>query len=356
MNTLIDESHVALSVLDQQQGVSRAEALLVSNLSVSYDTPDGPVYVLEGIELSVNAGECIGIVGESGSGKSVLARSILGIHPGGNPVNISGSIEADGTELTSLSARKRRDWMGARIAMVFQDPMTSLNPVVRVGEQIVESLTNRRRLSRAERRAEAVRLLTAVGVPDPDRRVDSFPNEFSGGMRQRVGIAAAIAGRPQLLLADEPTTALDVTVQRLVLDLLDGLRREHDMAMLIVTHDLSLLSGRADRVAVMYAGRIVECGPTSALIADPAHPYTRALLDSAPSMTGEVRRELPSIPGSLPSLSAPRVGCPFAARCPLATARCEQQRPPMETLSSGHQVACWAVGGQEASAVEEELV
>ncbi|NRI65440.1 ABC transporter ATP-binding protein [Rhodococcus sp. MS16] len=323
--------------------------LRVENLSVQYTKPTGTTYVLEDVSLTVRAGESLGIVGESGSGKSVLARMILGVESARAAASVQGAIYFDNRELTGLAARERAGLAGVDIAMIFQDPMTSLNPVVRVRRQLMESVSNRQRLSRKAEREGAVELLRAVGVPDPERRVDAYPAEFSGGMRQRVGIAAAIAGKPRLLLADEPTTALDVTIQRKVLDLLDGLRRDLGMSMLLVTHDLGLLTGRAERTAVLYAGRMMETGPTVSVTTTPAHPYTRGLLDSIPRVSGPWRRELPTIAGSLPSMAAPRVGCPFAPRCPIALPRCSNERPPMTTVAFGHEAACWNLGEKGTS-------
>lgn len=332
---------------------TRPAAVDVRHLSVSFVSASSTVYVLDGVDLSLASGECLGLVGESGSGKSVLVRTILGIHPGISQPVATGSVRILGVDTLRLGSAQRRRLMGTEVAMVFQDPLRSLNPTVRIGPQITESLTNRRRLRRRDRRAIAVRLLRAVGVPDPERRVRAYPGELSGGMRQRVGIAAAIAGEPKILLADEPTTALDVTVQRRVLDLLDSLRAERGMSMILVTHDISLLTGRADRIAVMYAGRIVEEGPTQVVSTAPSHPYTQALVAAVPSMTGPVRRTLPAIPGQAPDLTSPRTGCPFAPRCAVAASvphdpttglsRCLTLRPPRVEVAAGHGVDCWAV-------------
>lgn len=323
--------------------------LRIENLSVQYAKPTGTTYVLEDVSIDVRPGESLGIVGESGSGKSVLARMILGIESRHSDARVQGSIYFDDQDLTQLGAKDRAALAGVDIAMIFQDPMTSLNPVVRVQRQLMESVTNRNRLNRKAEREGAVELLRSVGVPDPERRVDAYPSEFSGGMRQRVGIAAAIAGKPRLLLADEPTTALDVTIQRKVLDLLDGLRRDRGMSMLLVTHDLGLLTGRAERTVVLYAGRVMETGPTVAVTTAPAHPYTRGLLDSIPRVSGSLRRELPTIAGSLPSMAAPRAGCPFAPRCAIALPRCVSERPPMTTIAPGHEAACWNLPKEETA-------
>lgn len=308
--------------------------LAVEDVSLSF----ARTHVLESVSITITAGESLGLVGESGSGKSVLARTLLGAPSAAAAPTVTGSIRFRGTELVGLAQKERRRAVGTGMSMIFQDPSSSLNPVVRVGQQVVEGATVR---GRAARRELAVGLLRSVGIPDPELRARSYPPELSGGQRQRVGIAAALAGGPQLLLADEPTTALDVTVQREVLDLVDRLRRERDMALLLITHDLGVLTGRTDRVAVMYAGRIVECGPTAEVLTAPRHPYTRALLAATPRVSVPRRPPLPQIPGSLPDLSRPRVGCPFAPRCQHATSLCGS-RPVLTTVGAHHRVACWA--------------
>ncbi|MGC0415595.1 ABC transporter ATP-binding protein [Embleya sp. AB8] len=314
----------------------------VQSLDTLIHTPGGdPLHVLHDVTLAIAAGECLGVVGESGSGKSVLARTVLGVHGRTSRLTHTGRIRLRGEDLLTASARRRAELLGTEVAMVHQDPMTSLNPVVRVAEQVTEALTNRRRLGRRERLRTAVELLAAVDVPDPERRARAYPHELSGGLRQRVGIAAALAGGPALLLADEPTTALDVTVQRTVLDLLDRHRETRGLATLLITHDIGLLYGRARRIAVMYAGRIVETGPTDEVTERPAHPYTAALLRSVPRVTGALRRPLPTIPGTPPDLSRPVPGCPFAPRCERADAGCVVAVPPTVAVGAGHEVACF---------------
>ncbi|MEV7928239.1 ABC transporter ATP-binding protein [Kitasatospora sp. NPDC088779] len=313
----------------------------VRSLDTVLHTPDGrALHVLHGVSLTIAAGECLGVVGESGSGKSVLARAVLGVESRTTRAVATGEIRLNGEDLLAASRTRRAELLGTGIAMVHQDPMTSLNPVVRIADQVTESLTNRRRLSRRERLRTATELLAAVDVPDPARRARAHPHELSGGLRQRVGIAAALAGEPALLLADEPTTALDVTVQRTVLDLLDQHRRSRGLATLLITHDIGLLYGRARRIAVMYGGRIVETGPTEAVTRHPRHPYTAALLRSVPRVTGPLRRTLPAIPGSPPDLTRPTPGCPFAPRCELATDLCTTTAPPTHTAADGHTAAC----------------
>ncbi|MFI6156457.1 ABC transporter ATP-binding protein [Kitasatospora sp. NPDC051170] len=313
----------------------------VRSLSAVLHAPDGrQLHVLHDISLSIAAGECLGVVGESGSGKSVLARTVLGVGPRTTRTAATGQILLAGEDLLAATPARRAELLGTGIAMVHQDPMTSLNPVVRIADQVTEALTNRRRLSRRERLRTAAELLAAVDVPDPARRARAHPHELSGGLRQRVGIAAALAGEPALLLADEPTTALDVTVQRTVLDLLDQHRRERGLATLLITHDIGLLYGRARRIAVMYGGRIVETGPTEEVTARPRHPYTAALLRSVPRVTGPLRRTLPAIPGTPPDLTRPTPGCPFAPRCERAQAVCTTTAPPAPASSAGHTADC----------------
>ncbi|MGR7000141.1 ABC transporter ATP-binding protein [Yinghuangia aomiensis] len=318
-----------------------AEPVLdVRSLHTRIHSPRGVVHVLHGIDLAIGAGECLGVVGESGSGKSVLARTVLGVHARTTRVESTGHVLLHGEDVLTWSARRRARGLGSEIAMVHQDPMTSLNPVVRIADQVTESLTNRGRLGRRERLATATALLASVDVPDPERRARAYPHELSGGLRQRVGIAAALAGDPQLLLADEPTTALDVTVQRTVLDLMDRHRAARGLAMLLITHDIGLLYGRAERIAVMYAGHVVETGPTAAVTERPVHPYTAALLRSVPRVTGELRRTLPAIPGAPPDLTRPVEGCPFAPRCERASALCTATPPPRVEAGDGHSAYC----------------
>ncbi|MFI9328818.1 ABC transporter ATP-binding protein [Kitasatospora sp. NPDC052868] len=315
--------------------------LEIRSLNTALVAPDGrAVQILHDIDLSIGAGECLGVVGESGSGKSVLARTVLGVHPRTTRARSTGQVLLHGEDLLGATPARRTELLGTGIAMVHQDPMTSLNPVVRIADQVTESLTNRRRLGRRARLETAAELLAAVDVPDPARRARAYPHELSGGLRQRVGIAAALAGSPALLLADEPTTALDVTVQRTVLDLLDRHRETRGLATLLITHDIGLLYGRARRIAVMYGGRVVETGPTEAVTERPAHPYTAALLRSVPRVTGPLRRTLPAIPGSAPDLSRPTAGCPFAPRCERAESVCGTTAPPVHRAGPGHTAAC----------------
>ncbi|GAA1076191.1 ABC transporter ATP-binding protein [Nocardiopsis composta] len=321
-----------------------AETLLrIESLSVRLDPADGPPrHILEDVGLTLGEGESLGIVGESGSGKSLLARVVMGIPARNARTAVDGSIAFAGTELTALGAKERRTAASRAMGMIFQDPSSTLNPVVRVAPQITEGAPAAVRRSRRARRALALELLEAVGIPAPERVAASFPSQLSGGQRQRVGIAAALATRPRLLLADEPTTALDATVQLRVLDLLDTVRREQGTAMVHITHDLAALSGRTDRIAVMYAGRIVETGPSRAVLTRPRHPYTRALIDSTPRLSAPRRPPLPQIPGGLPELVHPRKGCAFAPRCAAARPTCFDDRPPEEAgPDARHTAACW---------------
>jgi oligopeptide/dipeptide ABC transporter ATP-binding protein len=302
----------------------------------------GGVPVLEDVSFAIAPGETLGLVGESGCGKSVTALSIMRLLPE-PPARIeSGRIVFDGTDLLDLDAERLRSIRGDRIAMIFQEPMTSLNPVFTIGDQIGESLIVHRGASRAAARAEAARLLDLVGIPAAASRLDRYPHELSGGQRQRAMIAIALACKPRLLIADEPTTALDVTVQAQILDLIARLRRELGMAVLLITHDLGVVAEFCDRVAVMYAGRIVEEAPATALFAAPGHRYTEALLRSMPAANAP-GRDLPSIPGSVPPPAARGAGCVFAPRCGFATPRCRAELPPLG--APPHRLRCWHPAG-----------
>jgi peptide/nickel transport system ATP-binding protein len=296
------------------------------------------VYPVDGVSLSVDAGECLGIVGESGSGKSMTALSVMRLLPGGGDIT-GGSIVLDGTDITSLGEDKMRHVRGNLAGMVFQDPMTSLNPTMKIGDQIAESVRIHRGASREQAMARAVEVLGLVGMPRPEERVGSYPHQLSGGMRQRVMIAMALACEPKLLIADEPTTALDVTIQKQILELIDDLRQRLGMAVILVTHDLGVIAGRADRVAVMYAGRIVETTDTATLFANPRHPYTEALFEALPEKSGVTR--LYNIPGQPPDLTAPPPGCKFAPRCRYVQAKCKATEPLITDGGSGHEYRCY---------------
>ncbi len=323
--------------------------LEVAGLRTTFATPRGTVHAVEDVSFSLDRGRTLGVVGESGSGKTVLVRSIMGLLPSTTATR-TGTVRFAGRDLSSLSPRALRDVWGTEMAMVFQDPMTALNPVVRVGRQITEGLRQRLGLDRAAARDTAVALLTSVGIPSPERRLRAYPHELSGGMRQRVMIAIAIACGPKLLLADEPTTGLDVTVQAQVLELLAAAQRERSMAMVLVTHDLGVVANRTDEIAVMYAGRIVEHATTATLFAHTRMPYTEALLRSIPRLTDPSHTRLRVIPGRPPDLVAMARGCAFAPRCPYVQDRCRREAPPLRTAGPQHRFACWfPVGSAEGT-------
>lgn len=321
--------------------------LEVRHLRTHIATPRGTVRAVDDVSLRLDPAEALGVVGESGSGKSVLARAVMGLLP--RTAASSGEVLFQGRDILSLSRGERSRIWGRRIALVFQDPGRSLNPVVRVERQLTEGMRRQLGVSRAEARTRALGLLDEVGVPDPERRLRAYPHELSGGMRQRVMIATALAGEPDLLIADEPTTALDVTVQRQILDLLRRIQRERGMALILISHDLAVVAGRTDRVAVMYAGRVAETGPTRAVFEAPHHRYTRALLDSTPTLAHERHTPLHLIPGSLPDPTRPPAGCRFEPRCGYAEEDCSTLGAHLTDVRPGHRVACAhpvvAVGG-----------
>ncbi len=312
--------------------------LSVRDLRVGFATDDGQVRAVDGVSFDVARSEVLAIVGESGCGKSVTAQTLIGLTRSPN-ATITGSVIFDGRDLNTLPDKELQKIRGARIAMVFQDPMTSLNPVYRVGDQIAEAIRAHREVPKAAARERAVELLAMVGIPNPQRRVRDYPHEFSGGMRQRVMIAMALALEPEVLIADEPTTALDVTIQAQILDLLRALNRDRGVSVVLITHDLGVVAELADRVVVMYAGQVVEQAGVDDLFATPRHPYTRGLLDSIPRLDGPLQQRLPQIPGHPPSLLNPPDGCRFAARCPEVFADCAA--PPPLTDHSTHEVRCW---------------
>ena len=315
------------------------DLLEIKNLTTHFFTRAGVVKAVDNLSLSLQRGRILGLVGESGCGKTVTALSILNLVPPPGKV-VSGNIFFEGRDLLSLSAEEMRSIRGAKISMIFQEPMTALNPVFTVGNQIAEVLTTHNEVSKKEAMASAVELLRSVGIPSPEKRVDEYPHQLSGGMRQRVMIAMAIACKPSLILADEPTTALDVTIQAHILELLGRIQAEMGMAMILVTHDLGLIAERAHDVAVMYAGRIVEQADTKELFANPQHPYTRGLMASIPRPGEEGRKRLSTIAGTVPRLHDLPVGCKFAPRCDIKTARCEVE-PELVEIKPGHLVRCW---------------
>jgi peptide/nickel transport system ATP-binding protein len=314
--------------------------LKVDDLRVSFATEDGVVQAVGGVSFELKAGEVLAIVGESGSGKSVTAQTITGLTRAPN-ARITGSVTYRDRELNSLSDDQLRDVRGERIAMVFQDPMSSLNPVYRVGDQIVEMIRAHRDVSKREAADKAVELLRSVGIPNPERRVRHYPHEFSGGMRQRVMIAMALALEPDVLIADEPTTALDVTVQAQILRLLDQLNRERDLAVILITHDLGVVAEIADRVLVMYAGQIVENATLDDTFYDPQHPYTWGLLGSLMRLDQTRGTRLAQIPGQPPSLLTPPQGCRFAPRCQHEFDKCSELPPLEARAGGGHLDRCW---------------
>ncbi len=317
-----------------------APMLSIEDLRVSFRTDDGLLQAVRGVNLSVDAGEVVSVVGESGSGKSVTALAVLGLHPAQRS-EITGRINWQGEDLLAASPDRLRQIRGGEIAMVFQDPLTALNPVHTVGRQIIEAVRAHRDVSRAAAKARAVEMLGLVGIPQPQRRVDMYPHEFSGGMRQRAMIAMALSCDPKLVIADEPTTALDVTVQAQVLELLVASTHELGSAVMLITHDLGVVAGLADRVAVMYAGRVVETSSTDEVFAEPAHPYTIGLLDSLPRVDTDVEEELRPIGGQPPSMLSPPPGCAFHPRCPFASAErgCMTELPELDARP--HAAACW---------------
>jgi oligopeptide/dipeptide ABC transporter ATP-binding protein len=321
--------------------VDTTPLLEVRDLRTSFRTPRGRVRAVDGVSFSLERGRTLGVVGESGSGKTVLSRTIMGLLPRRN-IEISGTVTYDGRDLSGAGPSVMRHIWGVEMAMVFQDPMTSLNPVMKIGRQIDESLRHHLNMPRDEARATALALLKSVGIPEAERRLDQYPHELSGGMRQRVTIAIALACGPKLLFADEPTTALDVTVQAQILDLLAAQHHERNMAMILVTHDLGVVAGRADDIAVMYAGQIVERAPTTELFANMKMPYTEALLNSIPRIEQPSHTRLTTIAGRPPDLVDPPKGCRFAARCPYARDKCVQEEPPLiEAETPGHYFKCW---------------
>jgi len=325
--------------------VTMADALLrVDDLRTQFFTLDGVTRAVDGVSLSVQAGETVGIVGESGCGKSVTALSIMRLLPAKLGRVVSGAVRFDGQDLLALSEAEMRDIRGNRIAMIFQEPMTSLNPVLTIGDQIAEAVMIHQKKGRSNALAHAIEMLRLVRIPDAERRVRDYPHQFSGGMRQRVMIAMALCCNPRLLIADEPTTALDVTIQAQILKLMLELKGRFGAAVMMITHDLGVVAETCQRVIVMYAGRKVEEAPVLELFDRPMHPYTRGLMASIPRRrTQKSGRRLQEIPGIVPSLRDPIPGCPFAPRCGFATDRCRTEAPPLAERAPGHWAACWHV-------------
>ena len=318
-----------------------ANLIEVRNLQTQFFTQDGIVHAVNGITYDVAEGETVAIVGESGSGKSVGVMSLIRLIPEPPGKIVNGEVNFDGQDLLQLNEEELRQIRGNRIAMIFQDPMTSLNPVLTIGRQITEALELHLNMNREESRARAIELLELVGIPDAGARLDDYPHQFSGGMRQRVMIAMGLSCNPQLLIADEPTTALDVTIQAQIVDLVTRLQSELGMAIIWITHDLGVVAGLADRVLVMYAGFIVEEGPVDVIYGQPRHPYTLGLLRSIPRLDLGRQKRLIPIEGLPPDLLDPPQSCPFAPRCPFVIDKCLEENPPLIAISAVRSSACW---------------
>ncbi len=320
--------------------------LKIDNMSVSFATPRGNLRAVNDVTIELLKGESLGVVGESGSGKTVLSRATMGLLPG--TATRTGTITYNGQVISDLPKDEVRELWGTGMAMIFQDPMTALNPVRRIGAQLTESLTVRLGMDKKTAKQKAIELLIRVRIPDPESMLRKFPYQLSGGMRQRIMIAIAVSCEPQLLFADEPTTALDVTVQAQVLDLITELRKESDMAMILVTHDLGVVAGHTDKIAVMYAGDVVEYAPTRQLFSNMKMPYTEALLKSIPRLETPTGSRLPVIEGRLPDPTKNEPGCPFANRCPYVTDKCRAEKPPLTNAGNNHYYRCWfPIGGEK---------
>jgi len=321
--------------------MNNGNLLHVEDLVVSFPTEEGVLRAVDGVDLTLRPGETLGLVGESACGKSVTALAIMRLVPPPGRI-VRGAIRFEGRDLLALRPREMREIRGGRISMIFQEPMTSLNPVFTVGYQIEEAIALHQRKRGAAARAIAVEMLRRVGIAEPERRLREYPHQMSGGMKQRVMIAMALACRPALLIADEPTTALDVTIQAQILDLLRELQRDLGMAILLITHDLGIVAGIADTVAVMYAGKVVEYAPVRALFQQPRHPYTLGLLNSLPSEALRGKR-LEAIPGQVPDPFCLPPGCRFHPRCKYRREICEREEPALTTKAAGHRAACWVL-------------
>ena len=323
--------------------------LSVRDLRVEFATRRGPLVALDGVSFEIAPGEILGVVGESGAGKSLTGLAIINLlDPPGRIAG--GEIRLDGARIDNLPPARMREIRGRRIGIIFQDPLTSLNPLLRIGDQLTETIRAHTSLTRRQARERAVAWLGEVGIPSPEKRIDGYPHEFSGGMRQRVVIALALCAEPALVIADEPTTALDVSVQAQIIAVLKNLTRRHGAAVMLITHDMGVIAETADRVAVMYAGRIAEIGDVGRLVRNPLHPYTQGLMAAIPTLESRDRR-LAQIPGAMPRLSAIPRGCAFAPRCPKAFDRCVE-RPPLLPVGDGS-AACWLYWEHEAPVVAE---
>jgi peptide/nickel transport system ATP-binding protein len=315
--------------------------LEVNGLKTSFKTDRGTVCAVNGVDFQIKMGEVIGLVGESGCGKSVTAQSIMRLYDENGSVNYDGKVELEGTNLLEINEKKMQNIRGNDISMIFQDPLSSLNPLMKIGDQIKEALVLHQDITKRELNNKIIELLRLTGIPSPEQRIGQYPHEFSGGMRQRVMIAIALACNPKLLIADEPTTALDVTIQSQIIKLMMKLNKDLDMAILMITHDLGVVAGICNRVIVMYLGQVVEEADVETLFSNPKHPYTKGLLRSIPHLKSNRKELLPIIPGMVPSLFEKPVGCSFAPRCPIVTNKCLKENPPFEELSKSHRVRCW---------------
>ncbi len=342
MNTTTAADNVAVDTDN-----STSPLLVVEDIHTSFMVPGGEVKAVRGVSFELNQGKTLGVVGESGSGKTVLARSVMRLNLGNNVIT-SGSAKFRGSNILDLRPKAMQKLWGNEIAMVFQDPMTALNPLVKVGRQVTEHVRHHLGISKKEARSLAIDLLNEVRIPEPENRLDSYPHELSGGMRQRICIAIALACEPTLLFADEPTTALDVTVQHQILNLLNREQETREMGMVLVTHDLGVVAGRTDETMVMYAGNVVEKSSTKELFEDMQHPYTEALFRSIPKTSERSHTRLTAIAGRPPDLIAPPSGCSFSPRCPYVQQKCREEEPPLIPVNNGsHFSACWFPVGTE---------
>ena len=331
----------------------KEKILEVKNLEVSFKTYAGISHAVRGIDFNLHKGETLAIVGESGCGKTVSSKAIMRLLPESNTIiGENSEVLFHGEDLLKKNKKSMRKIRGKQISMIFQDPMTCLNPTKPVGKQIVEAIQHHRHLSKAEAKAEAIKYLSLVNIPNPEERAKQYPHEFSGGMRQRAMIAMALSCNPKLLIADEPTTALDVTIQAQIMDLLAEIKEKTSTAIILITHDLGVVASMADRVAVMYAGKVVETGTCEDIFYRNAHPYTQALLKSLPSVDMNKTQRLVSIPGTRPVLLNPPKGCGFGARCTHCMKICHEEQPPVFKVGEGHEAACWLLHPDCPSAAE----
>ena len=314
--------------------------LEIKDLKIQYKTDLETVYAVNGISLEMEKGETVGLVGETGAGKTTTALGVMGLLPERTARITEGSILFEGQELTRLSDREYEKIRGNKISMIFQDPMSTLNPVYTIGSQIMESLSSHEKIDKAEAKARIIKLLSDLGIPTPEKRYDQYPHEFSGGMKQRVMIAIAMICKPNILIADEPTTALDVTIQAQILDLMQKMQREHGTSIILITHNMGIVAEVADSVAVMYMGRVVEYGTLEQIFTNPLHPYTKALMQSVPVLGMDKTQELETIEGNTPDASTDFGGCEFSDRCECAVAACKNHFPVDTIMDDGHRVRC----------------